>query len=263
LIKAGAGRKLVEADAFSSCALDRRQSGWKAAALRDAPLPLFEAAERNGDGTVREVGEETFVMPPMSRGREVVEDYVALGLSLKDHPLSLMRTALKRKGCVTSEETYRHRPRTTIRLAGIVLSRQRPGSAKGVMFLTLEDETGPANIIVWPSLFETYRSIVLSAGMIGVEGEIQREGQVLHIVAKRLVDLSHLLEKIGNRENLSLPFGRGDEARSGGGPDQRVHGKQGRILPKPTEDFNKDFDHRTILGEPDRPAIKIKARNFR
>jgi error-prone DNA polymerase len=131
------------------------------------------------------------------------------------------------------------------------------------MFMTLEDETGPSNIIVWPSLFETYRSIVLSAGMIGVEGEIQREGQVLHIVARRLVDLSDFLHRIGDHGSWNVPFGRGDEARSGGGPDQRVHGRQGQILPPPMEDYNRDFDHRTILGEPDKPTIRVKSRNFR
>jgi error-prone DNA polymerase len=255
--------KLVEGDAFGSCRLDRRTGGWKAAALRDAPLPLFEAAERRQAGFGDGIFEEAFAPPPMSEGREVVEDYVALGLSLKAHPLSFLRQALGRKGCITAEDSYTVRPKTVVRIAGIVLSRQRPGSAKGVMFLTLEDETGPANVIVWPSLFETYRSIVLSAGMIGVEGEVQREGQVLHIVARRLIDLSGALRKIGNREHLNLPFGRGDEARSGGGPDQRVHGKQGRMLPKPMEDYNPDFDHRTILGEPDGPAIKVRSRNFR
>ena len=256
-------RRLVEADAFGTCALDRRRGGWKAAALRDAPLPLFEAADRRAGGLHPEIAEDDFSPPPMSRGREVVEDYVSLGLSLKAHPLAFLRGALARKNCVTTAETYRMQPRTIVRLAGIVLSRQRPGSAKGVMFLTLEDETGPSNVIVWPSLFERYRSIVLGSGMIGVEGEIQREGQVLHIVARRLVDLSGALRKIGNRERLELPFGRGDEVRSGGGPDQRVHGRKDRLLPKPMEDYNRDFDRRTILGEPDGPAIKVRSRNFR
>jgi error-prone DNA polymerase len=262
-IEGRAIRRLVEGDAFGSCRLDRRKGGWKAAALRDAPLPLFEAADRKEAGLTEGIAEESFSPPAMSRGREVVEDYVSLGLSLKDHPLAFLRKSLGRKGCVTTAETYMLRPRTTVRLAGIVLSRQRPGSAKGVMFMTLEDETGPSNIIVWPSLFETYRSIVLSAGMIGVEGEIQREGQVLHIVARRLVDLSDFLHRIGDHGSWNVPFGRGDEARSGGGPDQRVHGRQGQILPPPMEDYNRDFDHRTILGEPDKPTIRVKSRNFR
>jgi error-prone DNA polymerase len=131
------------------------------------------------------------------------------------------------------------------------------------MFLTLEDETGPANIIVWPTVFEAHRSIVLSAGMIGVEGEIQREGQVQHIIARKLIDLTHLLHKVGGREEIDLPFGRGDEARSGGGPDRRGLPPEGRLLPKPMEDYNKDFDARTILGEPDIPKITVRARNFR
>jgi error-prone DNA polymerase len=262
-ISGSAIRKLVEGDAFSSCHLDRRQGGWKAAALRNAPLPLFDSADHMKGELRTEITEENFTPPPMSRGREVVEDYTSLGLSLKAHPLSFLRAALARKHCVTSEESYRFRQRTFVRIAGIVLSRQRPGSAKGVMFLTLEDETGPANIIVWPTVFEAHRSIVLSAGMIGVEGEIQREGQVQHIIARKLIDLTHLLHKVGGREEIDLPFGRGDEARSGGGPDRRGLPPEGRLLPKPMEDYNKDFDARTILGEPDIPKITVRARNFR
>jgi error-prone DNA polymerase len=252
---------LVDADAFGSCALDRRRGGWQAAALKNRPLPLFEAAERAGVSSEGD-REEPFSPPAMSRGREVVEDYGAFGLSLKDHPLAFLRSALRRKNCVTSEESYGFRHRTVVRLAGIVLSRQRPGSAKGVMFLTLEDETGPSNIIVWPSLFEKYRSVVLSAGMMGVEGELQREGQVQHIVARRLLDLSPWLARIGEREGLAFPFGRGDEARSGGGPDRRGM-PTGRLLPRPNEDYNADFEPRTLLGEPDPPRIKVRSRNFR
>ncbi|MEE4209074.1 MAG: error-prone DNA polymerase, partial [Parvularcula sp.] len=204
--------RLVEGDAFGSCALGRRDAGWKVAALKDTPLPLFEAADRRDLQLTAENTEEYFTLPAMTESREVVEDYVSLGLSLKAHPLRFLRQTLRRKGCVTADEAYGYRERTVVRIAGIVLSRQRPGSAKGVMFLTLEDETGPANIIVWPSLFETYRRVVLSAGMIGVEGEIQREGQVQHIIAKRLIDLTPALRKLGEREDdVPLPYGRGDE----------------------------------------------------
>ena len=107
--------------------------------------------------------------------------------------------------------------------AGLVLVRQRPGSAKGVMFITLEDETGIANLVVWPKVFETHRRTVLAAAMIAVRGRIQREGDVVHLVAERLTDLSAELASVGNRDaSFPLPHGRGDQVRHGGsGPDPR------------------------------------------
>ena len=266
LIGGRAIAKLVEADAFGSCDLGRRQAGWAAAVLREAPLPLFEAADRRAGALTAEVPEPDFAPPAMTKGREVVEDYVSTGLSLKAHPVSFLRAALARRGCVTATQSDHAHDRTRLRVAGIVLSRQRPGSAKGVMFITIEDETGPVNVIVWPSLFERHRRVVLGAGMIGVEGQLQKEGSVCHLVAHRLVDLTSALRRIGGREDgVPTRFGRGDEARGGGGPDRRgLPPAQGeRLLPKPTEDYNRDFDHRTILGEQDAPVVRVKARNFR
>ena len=107
--------------------------------------------------------------------------------------------------------------------AGLVLVRQRPGSAKGVMFITLEDETGIANLVVWPQVFEKFRRVVMSASMIAVRGRIQREGEVVHLVAHRLVDLSAELATVGSRDAaFPLPHGRGDQVtHAGGGPDPR------------------------------------------
>ena len=114
------------------------------------------------------------------------------------------------------------RPGQRITVAGIVLVRQRPGSAKGVMFTTIEDETGHANIIVWPNVFERQRRIVLSARMIACRGRLQRESDVIHVVAEELIDLSDLLEGVGR---LGAPFplshGRGDQVTHSGGPDPR------------------------------------------
>ena len=104
-----------------------------------------------------------------------------------------------------------------------MLVRQKPGSAKGVMFITLEDETEVANLIVWPSLFERQRRVILSAGMLACRGRVQREGEVIHLIAEHLIDLSDLLRSVGERdEPFPLPHGRGDEAKHGGGPDQRA-----------------------------------------
>ncbi len=105
---------------------------------------------------------------------------------------------------------------------GLVLVRQKPGSAKGVMFITIEDETGIANLILWPSVFERQRRLVLSASMIACHGRVQQEGGVTHVIAEHLEDLTGLLRQVGERDDLiPLPTGRGDEARHGGSPDQR------------------------------------------
>ncbi len=113
------------------------------------------------------------------------------------------------------------RDRRLTRVAGLVLVRQKPGSAKGVMFITIEDETGVANLVIWPSLYEQQRQIVLSASLLIVDGKVQREGEVVHVVATRLHDGSDLLASVGDREAFPLPHGRGDEVYHGSLPDPR------------------------------------------
>jgi error-prone DNA polymerase len=118
---------------------------------------------------------------------------------------------------------------------GLILVRQRPGSAKGIMFITLEDETGIATIVVWPSVFEANRALILSARMLAVRGRVQQEGEVIHVVADTLEDLSPLLGGLGRaEEDFPLRSGRGDEAKHGGAPDPREHGRGLRV---PTRDF--------------------------
>ena len=136
--------------------------------------------------------------------------------------------------------------------AGLVLVRQTPGSAKGVMFITIEDESGIANLVVWPRIFETQRRIVLAAGLIGVYGRIQREGDVVHLVAHRLADLSFELASVGDREMaFPLPHGRGDELHHGSpGIDPRSVPK----APKP-RDIYDPYGH---IDE-----IKVNTRDFR
>jgi error-prone DNA polymerase len=123
---------------------------------------------------------------------------------------------------VTCTQAMDARDGRWLEAAGLVLVRQRPGSAKGVMFITLEDETGIANLVVWPQVFEKFRRIVMSARMIAVRGRIQREGEVVHLVAHRLVDLSAELATIGSRDaTFPLSHGRGDQVTHAGGPDPR------------------------------------------
>jgi error-prone DNA polymerase len=134
--------------------------------------------------------------------------------------------------------------------AGIVLVRQKPGSAKGVMFITIEDETGVANLVIWPNLYEKQRRVILSAGMMAVHGRIQREGEVVHLIAHRLTDLTPELASIGDRDGaFPVRRGRGDEAKSGGGPDPRdTLGRKAREIYVP--DLHID-------------RIKVKTRDFR
>src|SRR3546814_2756797 len=117
----------------------------------------------------------------MTAGTEVVEDYGHVGLSLRSHPVAFLRPDLRRRRIVTCQEAMDARDSRWLEAAGIVLVRQRPGSAKGVMFITLEDETGIANLVVWPPVFEKNRRIILSAGLFAVRGRVQREGEVVHL----------------------------------------------------------------------------------
>src|SRR3954470_2570095 len=149
----------------------------------------------------------------MTAGREVVEDYRSRGLTLRSHPVAFLRGDLAASGYMPANELSATPDGRRGSVAGLVLVRQRPGSANGVLFITLEDETEIANLIVWPSLFEKQRRLVLSANMIGCRGKVQREGEVVHVIAEHLTDLSGLLGGVGERDVFPLPHGRGDEAK--------------------------------------------------
>lgn len=180
--------------------------------------------------------EPTVQLARMATGGEVVEDYCRVGLTLRSHPVSFLRADLARRGIVTCAEAAAGRDGRRIETAGLVLVRQRPGSARGVMFITLEDETGIANLVVWPKVFEAYRGVILNAGMIGVRGRIQREGEVVHVVARHLVDLTDDLAGIGQRDGPSPlpPPGRGsglrhhDAAASGAAEAIRIRSRDFR-----------------------------------
>jgi len=193
--------KLAEADAFQPpFKLARREALWAIEALRDEPLPLFAAAAVREQAVIAEAIEPAVSLKPMTQGGEVVEDYSHVGLSLREHPVTFLRNDLKKRRIVTCEEAMNARDGKWVEVAGLVLVRQRPGSAKGVMFITIEDETGIANLVVWVKTFEKYRRVVLGAGMVGVYGKIQREGYVVHLVAHRLTDLSAELASVGERD---------------------------------------------------------------
>ena len=202
--------RLADADAFGSLGLTRRQALWAAKALgrvggKDDDLPLFRvhaipASPAAGDPPApahRSVPSEPDVhLPPMPSGEEVVNDYRFLELSLRAHPASFLRTDLARRGIVCNEKLRVSPSGTRVSVSGLVTIRQRPGSANGVIFMTIEDETAVANIIVWPKTFERFRPIILGARYVAVTGEVQQESNVIHVVASRLDDLTRLLARL-------------------------------------------------------------------
>jgi error-prone DNA polymerase len=246
--------RIAEADGFGPAfSLARREALWAIKGLRDEELPLFAAASEREGGTVPEVNEPAIALRPMAAGREVVEDYSHTGLSLRRHPVSFLRADLSGRRIVSCAEAMGSRDGRWLESAGIVLVRQRPGSAKGVMFVTVEDETGTANLVVWTKVFERYRRIILSSGMIAVKGRIQREGEVVHLVAHRITDLSAELASIGQRDGaFPLPHSRGDEFHHGSPtPDPRSQ------PPKVTR--ARDMFVRDLHID----AIRVKTRDFK
>ncbi len=226
-VPAAALERLAEADAFQALGLDRRQALWAVRGLPEGELPLFAA--------VRDV-EPAVELTPMTEGREVVEDYRSTGLSLRRHPLWFLRDELRRRSMVECAALERTRDGRRVVVPGIVLVRQKPGSAKGVMFLTIEDEVGVANLIIWPKLFEAQRRLILSASMIACHGRVQREGEVIHVIAERLEDLSDMLRGVGQEASgFPVQYGRGDGVTSPGAPDPR--NKRGPSIKVPTRDF--------------------------
>ncbi|MBC8452053.1 MAG: error-prone DNA polymerase, partial [Rhodospirillaceae bacterium] len=204
-VAAPALEKLAQADAFASMGMSRRDALWAIKPLRRtmSPLPLFAAAG------AAELGEEPDVpLPRMTVGEEVVEDYANLRLTLRSHPLRLLRHRLRQT--TTSGRLIDTKDGTKLSVAGLVLVRQRPGTAKGVIFVTLEDETGVANVIVWPKVLEEHRRVVLTARLMRVTGTLQREGIVTHLIADKIEDMSHLLDGLGGEEGFQLTFGPGD-----------------------------------------------------
>jgi error-prone DNA polymerase len=229
-IDAGTMRKLAAADAFRSVGLDRRQALWDARALRDAPdLPLFREHQDEGSETM-------FTLPQMPSCEHVVADYQTLRLSLKAHPMAFLRRSLTKQGYTPAGNLSRTRNGQRISLAGIVLIRQRPGSAKGVCFITLEDETGVANLVVWPKVMETFRKAVMQSRLIAVQGVVQRDADVTHIVAQQLMDRSDALDRLSN----DFDDARSGRTGSAGKPISNTthrHPRDVRIIPR-SRDFH-------------------------
>lgn len=183
--------RLAHADAFGSLNLSRREALWAVKRLKATPLPLFAAAD------AREQGHEpAAVLPRPARVEEVMDDYAALRLSLKTHPLALMREGLAAEGLVTARDLWRLKSGARVELCGLVTTRQRPGTANGIIFITLEDETGHANLIVRPPIVERFRQAVFTASVMRARGRIEREGEVIHLLAEYITDEAARLHRL-------------------------------------------------------------------
>ena len=192
--------RLADADAFRSIGLDRRQALWEVSALADKPIALFQ-------GQPSETEKETQIeLPLMSVSEHVVQDYATTSLSLKAHPVSFVREKLQLLKILSTKETAESWDGRLIKVAGLVLVRQRPGTAGGVCFITIEDETGVANLVVFQHLFEKYRKEILGARLLMVEGKLQREGEVVHIIVQRCFDLTKMLRSLTKGEKEELPL---------------------------------------------------------
>ena len=230
----GTVRRLAAADAMRNMGIDRRQALWQAQALKDAPdLPIFAHGEAQGEGQ-----EPAVALPAMAQAEHVVADYQTLRLSLKAHPISFFRPSLRKQGFAASDQLPGMNHGARVSLAGLVLVRQKPGSAKGVCFITLEDEGGVANLVIWPKLFEHYRRTIMAARLLVVHGRVQSDGRVIHVVAERLEDRTARLDQLSEERVPVTPI-RGDHPTHPlpGQVAPRGHPRNARVIPK-SRDFH-------------------------
>ena len=194
--------KLADADAFRSIRLDRREALWEVS-TNDRPVVLFKGQSSP------DAQHENFSLPVMTMPEHVVHDYASLSLSVKAHPVSFLREKLKQLHIVSTAELCNLTNGDTVKVAGLVLVRQRPGTAKGVCFITIEDETGCANLVVFENIIEQYRREILHSKLMMVEGKLQVEGEVIHVIAEKCYDLSKMLRRLGTGDlGNAFPEGR-------------------------------------------------------
>ena len=181
--------KLADADAFRSIGLDRRQALWEVT-VKDRPMAIFAKQPNNG------VQEEDVMLPEMSPSEHVAHDYAATSLSIKAHPVSFVREQLDQLHVTPTAMLTAAKDGDDVKVAGLVLVRQRPGTAGGICFITIEDETGNANLVVFKNLFDKYRKEILQSKLLMVEGKLQIEGEVIHVIVQRCNNLSKLLRRL-------------------------------------------------------------------
>ncbi len=220
--------RLAKADAFASLGLNRRAGLWAVKGLGEPPLPLFGLAEAAPPPAFA-TPEPDVTLPLESDGEAMANDYATIRMSLKHHPLKLLRQEMAARRAVPNKTLLTRRLGRVV-VAGLVLVRQRPGTAKGVIFMTLEDETGVANIVVWKDTFERYRKTILKARLVLIKGTLQRQGIVTHVIADHIVDASDRLDALaaGRVEPATAPA---DEVKRQSRPDPReaAHARRIRI----------------------------------
>ncbi|MCB2075167.1 MAG: error-prone DNA polymerase [Novosphingobium sp.] len=222
--------RLASADCFSSLRLPRRQALWDARSLIAAPdLPLFAAMKARDEGDEPSITQ----LPAMPLSEEVVADYQTQRLSLKAHPVAFLRASLAERGFVRACDLRARKSRSIVRVAGVVLIRQRPGSAKGVCFITLEDETGVANVVVWPDMMERHRKVVMGARLMEVRGRVEQDDEVIHVIAAHMVDATGELHRLSD-DLLEHDISRADHVNR---PVQGSHPRNVRVIPK-SRDFH-------------------------
>ena len=299
--------RLADADAFGSLGLTRREALWAAKALgrvgdRDDDLPLFSLPSPLWGGSTAEGGrgggpsattttphpnpppqggrehvsrEPDVRLPPMPVGEEVINDYRFLHLSLRAHPAQFLRPDLNARGIRQNETLRSVVSGTRIRISGLVTCRQRPGSANGVVFMTIEDESAVANVIVWPKVFERFRPVVLGARYVAITGRVQEESGVIHVVADRMEDLTHFLARLAEHgaaidgkdiqvlarcDEVRRPIEDQREARALGGRHNRLVALM-REMPELASDL--DVSARGSAHAPTRHAIVAPPRRAR
>ena len=224
-------RLLADADAFGSLGLNRRDALWEVRRTPADVLPLFAAAD------ARELGiEPDIALPVMTPGENVAADYQTIRLSLKGHPMAFLRAGFAQEGVLTCAQTGAAKNGARVKTAGVVLVRQRPGNGNAI-FVTIEDETGITNIVIWARLFEAQRRQVMAARLMCVEGEVQRSPEgVIHLMASRVHDRSGELARLSEVHDANLPLARADEFARPQYP-RGGHPRDERIIPK-SRDFH-------------------------
>jgi error-prone DNA polymerase len=229
--------KLAAADCFRSLGLDRRAALWEVKALaKSKALPLFAFADTREQGA-----EPSVTLPGMALSEHVVNDYQTLKLSLKAHPMQFLRGLCDERKVTDNAKLKTLRNGAPVTVAGVVLVRQRPGSAKGVVFLTLEDEFSVCNAVIWPQVLETHRAVVMGARLMLIKGRVQKTGEIIHVVASTIEDKSGWLALLTEDGSLLRnPLARADEvARPGPDvhPPAARHPRNVRVIPK-SRDFH-------------------------
>jgi error-prone DNA polymerase len=229
--------KLADADAFRSIGLDRREALWESS-TKDRPFALF------GGQQSEDAKHEHVSLPKMSESEHVVQDYASISLSLKAHPVRFVREKLQQLHVLSSKELTNAKNGDLVKVAGLVLVRQRPGTAKGVCFMTIEDEAGCANVVIFPNLFEEFRKDILQSSLIMIEGKLQVEGEVVHVILSRCYNISKLLRPLTathNEDLTLLTLARPDQK-----PEIQFHLENKKAQQEPTKQLKMFFEARNF-----------------